>query len=277
MRTRVKSSQAEVVIVFLLYFRLVVLKRLLRFCSATNSFCGFLSTSCQFRPWRGKRWTSPNHAQGCELISGGTCTLQASGLVTSALHVLLIQDHVLIVNLQLSVSHLEELLSQKTVAVIDVSQACAQPALTEMESSGVEKLARGILSSLRTLTDVSGQGGPVVLAVAEEQCAGWNLCSLFGILLGFPATYWFDQKRSFENCLSMVPLLVTTATASWDAVAGGSRHCFSSFSVPNVLMPETRPTLDRWTEKLQERFSQQSAFSALTLSSQTLSLPSVSL
>ncbi|KAG9337480.1 hypothetical protein JZ751_028671 [Albula glossodonta] len=203
--------------------------------------------------------------------------LQKLGLVTKALHIVAIDDNVLIVNLDLIISHLEEILFKKTIFVIDVSQSRGQPALVEMEPSGIEKWIHGILGNLRMLTEVSERSSPNVLSLGEELCAGWNLCSLFGILLGFPAAYWFDQKRSFENCLSMVPLVVTKASASWDAVAGGCSYCFTSYSVPAVLASETRAMSDTWTEKLQKQFSRQSVLSALTISTETVSLPSVSL
>ncbi|XP_036390228.1 UPF0739 protein C1orf74 homolog [Megalops cyprinoides] len=204
-------------------------------------------------------------------------TLGAFGLVANALHVVVVDDNTLIVNLDLIILHLEELLLKKNISVMDVSQSRAQPMLTNMESSGAEESVQGILGDLRKLTQGAGRGTPEVLTVGEGLCGHWNLCTLFGILLGFPATYWFDQKMSFENCLSMMPLLVTTATASWDAVAGGSRHCFYSFSIPQVLMSETQPMLDSWAEKLHERFSHQSTFSALTVSTETVLLPSVAL
>ncbi|KAJ8265961.1 hypothetical protein COCON_G00150600 [Conger conger] len=199
--------------------------------------------------------------------------LRALGLVTDALRIVTIDDNVLIINLDLIVQHLEELLLKKNVAVIDVSKSRDQPALASMEYSGIEEPIQGILCTLRTLP----RDSLVVPAVGQQLCVGWNLCSVFGILLGFPATYWFQQKSSFENCLTMVPLVVTKATASWDTVAGGYSNTFSSFSVPQLLIPETRPLLDKWTEKLQERFGQQSVFSALTVSTEMVCLPSVSL
>ncbi|XP_064155681.1 UPF0739 protein C1orf74 homolog isoform X1 [Anguilla rostrata] len=199
--------------------------------------------------------------------------LRALGHVKNAVRIVTIDDNILIINLDLIIMHLEELLLKKNVAVIDVSKSRDQPALATMESSGIEESMQGILHSMRTLE----RDSLVVPAVGEQLCAGWNLCSVYGILLGFPATYWFDQKRSFENCLSMVPLVVTTARASWDAVAGGYKQVFSSFSIPQLLIKETQPLLDSWTEKLQERFSQQSTFSALTVSTETVRLPSLSL
>ncbi|KAJ8369444.1 hypothetical protein SKAU_G00094720 [Synaphobranchus kaupii] len=212
------------------------------------------------------------NSAGPEQVQRYLGKLRALNLVTNALRIVTINDNVLIVNIDLIIVHLEEVLLKKNIAVIDVSKSRAQPALATVDSSGIEESIQGILGILRTLE----RDSLVVPAVGEQLCAGWNLCSLYGVLLGFPVTYWFDQN-SFENCLSMVPLVVTTVRASWDTVVSGYGHAFSSFSIPQLLISETQSLSDTWTEKLQERFGEQSAFSAFTVSTETVNLPSVSL
>nr|XP_015198283.1 PREDICTED: UPF0739 protein C1orf74 homolog [Lepisosteus oculatus]XP_015198284.1 PREDICTED: UPF0739 protein C1orf74 homolog [Lepisosteus oculatus]XP_015198285.1 PREDICTED: UPF0739 protein C1orf74 homolog [Lepisosteus oculatus] len=190
--------------------------------------------------------------------------LREAGFLSHVLNVLAVDGNVVIVNEDLTVLHMEELLLKNTVAVIDVSQSRAQPALAGPESR-VRELTQTVVDDFKLGTLVEWARSP------------WNFCTLFGVLLGFPATYWFDQERSFENCLSMTPLRVTTVCARCRAIAKDFRVQLCSFSIPEILTSATRAEMDNWTGKMLDRFSRQAAFTDLHISSKTVSLPSVTL
>ncbi|XP_023669249.1 UPF0739 protein C1orf74 homolog [Paramormyrops kingsleyae] len=199
--------------------------------------------------------------------------LQAAGRVSKALHLLVMDGNVIIINLDVCILSLEELLRQNTVVLMDVSWGNAQPATADFRLSGMEASVRGVLDSLRTLMS----DDPLICVVDTQTCASWNLCSLFGILLGYPAVYWFDLIHNAENCLGMVPLQVIRVTACWEAVARGNRCCLYSFSIPEELVSETQSALDTWCNRLRAQFSQQSAFSELAISTDRVCLPHVAL
>ncbi|XP_062325147.1 UPF0739 protein C1orf74 homolog [Osmerus eperlanus] len=201
-------------------------------------------------------------------------SLQSEQLLSKSLITLDINGNNLIVNPSLTIDHLEKF-TKRTVAVIDVRHSLDQPSIiTDLREGDLEKMIQTLLTFLKDIRQVSEVKTPLFIGDLSET---WNLCTLFGILLGYPVTYWFDQNESFENCLTMTPLVVTKALAIWQVSTESHQCCLYSFSSPEALEADTLSVLDDWTSRLQERFQQQTVFSGLNISKTTATLPSVTL
>ncbi|KAJ7999786.1 hypothetical protein DPEC_G00198040 [Dallia pectoralis] len=207
-------------------------------------------------------------------------SLQTAQLVSQSLQTVVLSDNSLIVNPSLTIKNLKELLTRRTVTVVDVCHSLEQPVITELQWKVISDMILTLLDHMNQFGQHLEMGSSPH-CIERIHCESWNLCTLFGILLGYPSTYWFDQSRSFENCLAMTPLVVTRAVASWQAgsvaVEEGHTYCLYSFSTPEVLYAETQPVLDNWTTQLQECFQQQTVFSGLSVTRSTVTLPSVAL
>ncbi|KAM7422679.1 hypothetical protein PAMA_010634 [Pampus argenteus] len=198
--------------------------------------------------------------------------LQFSHLVSKSLLTLDLNGNTLIVNPVSLRSNLERLLRDNSVVVINVCHSLEKPAITDRGE--LKSIAQDLLFLLRGFEQLKEDEKPLYVGKKSEE---WNLCTVFGLLLGYPVTYWFDQTKSFENCLSLTPLMVTTATVTWQADTAGHTCCLYSFSVPAVLHNETQSDLEDWNIRLQERFQQQNVLQDLTVCQTTVTLPSVCL
>lgn len=201
-------------------------------------------------------------------------SLNSEQLVSESLITLVINGNILIINQTLTKVHLEKLFSKRTVAVIDVCHSQHQPVITDQQGGNLEKMIEALLFSLSEHEHLPEARSPLFIGELSET---WNLCTLFGILLGYPVTYWFDQNKSFENCLTMTPLVVTKAFATWQVGTVSHQCCLYSFSTPETLEADTQSGLDDWTLRLQEKFQQQTIFSGLNISRKLVTLPSVTL
>ncbi|KAJ0068796.1 hypothetical protein NL108_010877 [Boleophthalmus pectinirostris] len=199
--------------------------------------------------------------------------LQSSQMVSKSLFTLDLNGNTLIVNQDFSLLHLNEILSCGSVVVVNVSHLLKAPVLFDP--------SRGELMNVVQKLQVLIQGykqhdAPKPLYVGEH-CEDWNLCTVFGALLGYPVTYWFDQSKSFENCLSMTPLMVTTASAMRQTDNASHSCCLFSFSVPVDLFQRSQSILKRWNNRLQERFEKQHVLTDLTICQTTVTMASVCL
>ncbi|KAM8867167.1 UPF0739 protein C1orf74 homolog [Synchiropus picturatus] len=197
-----------------------------------------------------------------EQVTRYLTSLQSDQLVSDSLHTLHLNDNTLIFNQVTLRSNLQRILNQDGMIVMDVCQSLETPTI-------IDGPLRSIVQDLLCLLE----GQFKKTCCVAERSNEWNLCTVFGLLLGYPATYWFDQTKSFENCLSMTPLSVTTASATLH------RHRFSlySFSVPAALLKYTQAALEDWKLRLQKGFQQQNVFQDLTISHAAVTLPSVCL
>uniref|UniRef100_A0A8C6SDV9 Zgc:112163 n=1 Tax=Neogobius melanostomus TaxID=47308 RepID=A0A8C6SDV9_9GOBI len=139
-------------------------------------------------------------------------SLQSSQLVSKSLFTLDLNGNTLIVNQGIALSHLNEILSSGNMGVVDVSHLLEMPVLHDL--SRVQFV--NMVQKLKLTIERFQQHGDCKPLYAGEQCEDWNLCMIFGLLLGYPVTYWFDQNKSYENCLSMTTLMVTKAAATWE-------------------------------------------------------------
>ncbi|KFW01969.1 UPF0739 protein C1orf74, partial [Fulmarus glacialis] len=117
--------------------------------------------------------------------------------------------------------------------------------------------------------------GPV--SSSEVVPRGWNLCTIVGVLLGYPAAYAFSMEEGAENCLALTPLRVFTVQASCPRIRDGLRVQIYSFSIPESLCAELKEVLDAWCDELKEAFSVQNDFVDLCILSEVVSLPAVAL
>lgn len=199
--------------------------------------------------------------------------LQTSQLVSKSLFTLDLNGNTLIVNQEIALFHLNEILNCSKVCLVDVSHCLKRPELHD--SSTVQFV--NLVQKLQLLIKGFEQHDFSKPLYAGEQCEDWNLCTVFGLLLGYPVTYWFDQTKSYENCLSMATLMVTTAMATWEKEGVCHSTCLYSFSVPADLFHKTQPFLKIWNDNLQERFKKQHVFTNLTMSQTSVTLASVCL
>ncbi|NXS32156.1 CA074 protein, partial [Pomatostomus ruficeps] len=140
---------------------------------------------------------------------------------------------------------------------------------------GRASTVRGHLAALLGhLRDAEAAGAEPVTA-SEVVPGDWNLCTVAGALLGYPAVYTFAEGA--ENCLALTPLRVFTARASCPRIQDGLRVQIYSFSVPESLCAELGDALDAWCQQLREAFRAQSDFVDLCISSEVVSLPAVAL
>ncbi|XP_044028669.1 UPF0739 protein C1orf74 homolog isoform X1 [Siniperca chuatsi] len=201
-------------------------------------------------------------------------SLQSSQLVSKSLLTLDLNGNALIVNPVTVRSNVEQLFHDGNVAVIDVCHSLEKPTIADPLRRELKSMAHDLLLLLRGFEHLTEAEKPHYVGEKSDE---WNLCTVFGLLLGYPVTYWFDQTKSFENCLSMTPLIVTTASATWQADTAAHRCCLYSFSVPAVLLKEIQSNLEHWRLCLQERFQQQNVLKDLTVCQSTVILPSVCL
>ncbi|KAK1152722.1 hypothetical protein AOXY_G30825 [Acipenser oxyrinchus oxyrinchus] len=205
-------------------------------------------------------------------------TLLDAGYLNQPPSVLDVDGSVFILNTQHTTRRLENILLQKQVTVMDVSPSRSQPAVADADvTRAVEGLLTVFVDYLKNLNWGDKPGVALSVRLAEEVTSRWNLCTLFGLLLGYPAAYWFDKERSFENCLSMTPLRVTAVSASCPLITGEPPVRLYSFTIPEALGTETQGLMDTWTQDLEDQFRQQSVFTHLSINTETVALPAVAL
>lgn len=197
--------------------------------------------------------------------------LQELGVLTSGLHVLEIGENNLVVSLEHACRHLEQVLVG-TTALVDVSRTRPRPSVCSLEQlQGLKSLVTEIVTHLQ------GLRRQVSLGVSRSKlCSSdWNLCTVFGILLGYPVSYTFHPKHEDGNCLAMTPLRVFTVQISW--LPGQPPVLLYSFSVPESLFPALKDSLSTWEKELRTRFRTQNDFGDLSVSSEIVTLPAVAL
>lgn len=201
-------------------------------------------------------------------------SLQSSQLVSKSLLTLNVSGNTFIINPALVRSDVEQLLPEGNISVIDVCHLLEKPVTTDPLRGEIGSMTHDLLLLLRRLEKTEDAEKPHDAGKVSEE---WNLCTLFGLLLGYPVVYWFDQSKSFENCLSMTPLVVTTASATWQVETTAHTCLLYSFSVPAALLEENQSNLENWKLRLQERFQKQNVLKDLSVCRSTVTLPSVCL
>ncbi|XP_075558524.1 UPF0739 protein C1orf74 homolog [Dermacentor variabilis] len=154
---------------------------------------------------------------------------------------------VLLCNVPETLRRLED--ASLDVKFVDVSAGLRSPNALASPPPSV----RGMLSSLkRRLADVAASPGRSDVFVDLEPADGeWNLCTAFGVLLGYPVVYWFEGGADAGNCLAMEELNVVRVRSA--PTAAGMEDDVYSFSFPVALDADLRPHVDAWWQRLRAR------------------------
>ncbi|KAM5144512.1 UPF0739 protein C1orf74 homolog isoform 1-T4 [Callospermophilus lateralis] len=197
--------------------------------------------------------------------------LQGLGFLTLGLHILEIGENNLIVSPAHVCQYLEQVLLG-TIAFVDVSGSQPHPSICSLDQL---KDLKDIVTEI--ITHLKGLQRDLSLGVSHSMLhsSDWNLCTLFGILLGYPVSYTFHLNQGDDNCLALTPLRVFSARISW--LLGQTSVLLYSFSVPEILFPALRDTLNVWEKNLRAQFRTQNDFSDLSISSEIVTLPAVAL
>ncbi|XP_016848829.2 UPF0739 protein C1orf74 homolog [Anolis carolinensis] len=200
--------------------------------------------------------------------------LQSTSQLGGRLHILSIAENVLLINLEMMELWLETVLQKNTVLFIDVAASRTCPGFCEPEDVDFIK---GHL--VKILGHVKAQAADTseILSSSPIISTECNLCTLFGVLLGFPAAYSFPAQKSFENCLSLSPLRVFTIQATFCKISSDFRVRFYSFSVPEILYPVMKTGLSTWCGNLQNAFKAQDYFADLSISTEVVTRAAVTL
>lgn len=195
--------------------------------------------------------------------------LQALGFLTLGLHVLEIGEDSLIVSPAHACQHLEQVLGG-AAAFVDVSSSQPRPSICSLDQlQDLKAVMAEILAHLRGLH--------LSLEVSHSRllASDWNLCTVFGVLLGYPVPYTFRLNQADDNCLGLTPLRVFTARISW--LLDQPPVLLYSFSIPENLFQAVRDVLNTWEKDLRTQFRTQNDFADLSISSETITLPAVAL
>ncbi|NXS42556.1 CA074 protein, partial [Balaeniceps rex] len=201
--------------------------------------------------------------------------LREAGLAPRRLHLLGAKGSaLLLLHPALARRRLAAVLRTCPAPFMDVSAGRQRPALCgPAEAKAIKDHLATILAHLGAAEATTT--GPV--SYSEVVPAGWNLCTIVGVLLGYPAAYAFSVEEGAENCLALTPLRVFTVQASCPRIRDGLRVQIYSFSIPESLCAELKEVLDTWCDELKEAFSVQNDFVDLCILSEVVSLPAVAL
>lgn len=197
--------------------------------------------------------------------------LQGLGFLTQGLHILEIGENCLIVSPEHACQHLERVLLG-SIAFVDVSSSLPHPCVRSLDQ--LQDL-KSLIAEI--ITHLQGRQRDLSVAVSRSRlCSSdWNLCTVFGILLGYPVPYTFHLNQGDDNCLALTPLRVFTARISW--LLGQPPVLLYSFSVPESLFPALMDILNTWEKDLRTRCRTQNDFTDLSISSEIVTLPAVAL
>ncbi|XP_004641215.1 UPF0739 protein C1orf74 homolog [Octodon degus] len=197
--------------------------------------------------------------------------LQRLGLLIPGLHILEVGEDCLIVSPKHACQHLEQVLLG-TAALVDVSTSQPYPSLCSPDQlQDVKVFVAEITMHLQELQRDLTLG----VSPSRLHSSDWNLCTVFGLLLGYPVSYTFHLNQGNDNCLALTPLRVFTAHISW--LPGQPPVLLYSFSIPESLFPALRHVLNAWEKELRTRFRTQDDFADLSITSEIVTLPAVAL
>ncbi|XP_006888010.1 PREDICTED: UPF0739 protein C1orf74 homolog [Elephantulus edwardii] len=197
--------------------------------------------------------------------------LQRLGFLTLELHILELGENSLIVSPEHACRHLQQVLLG-AIAFVDVSSSLPHPSICSLDQ--LQDL-KGLVAEI--LMHLQGLQKNLSLTVSRSRLhyTGWNFCTVFGILLGYPVPYTFHLNQGGDNCLALTPLRVFTVQVSW--LLGQPPVQLYSFSVPESLFPALRDSVNTWEEALRTQCRIQSDFTDLSISSEVVTLPAVAL
>ncbi|XP_019807839.1 UPF0739 protein C1orf74 homolog [Delphinus delphis] len=197
--------------------------------------------------------------------------LQGLGFPAQGLHILEIGENSLIVLPEQVCRHLEQVLLG-TIVFVDVSSSQLHPSICSLDQ--LQDL-KALVAEIITHLQGPRRNQSLAVSCSRLRSSDWNLCTVFGILLGYPVPYTFHMNQGGDNCLAQTPLRVFTARISW--LRGQPPVLLYSFSVPESLFPSLRNILNTWEKDLRTRCRTQNDFADLSISSEIVTLPAVAL
>ncbi|CAN8008006.1 unnamed protein product [Ixodes pacificus] len=177
----------------------------------------------------------------------------------------------LVCNPELTLQHLKDVVFSNNVRFVDVSSTQRRPTLLSTLPPDLEVMLRCLLRQLDRFSLEDRK------LLRLDLKSGWNMCSAFGVFLGFPVVYWCSVE-SDSNCLSMEELKAFSVRCPklYDGTENldpGASNEVYSFSFPLRLEPELRGHVRCWFERLRTRF----ADLELTMTSRVCCYPTVAL
>lgn len=214
-------------------------------------------------------------------LAAWVAALTDERLVASRLEVVVVELDLFIINRAALEAHLDRIEDHPTDALlaVDVSARLEAPKIVDLQHSTNECL-QACVRCLRNGPDSSGYS-------TVQMSESVNRTTLFGLLLGYPVLYWYDDDNA-GNCLGMVTLKVMKAFLSIGVLGEGKSpsdpttvtfnqpSLIYSFSFPEIFRQTCQTFVDRWRERL-ESFCKQNINCGLTFTSELISLPSVTM
>ncbi|XP_021360961.1 UPF0739 protein C1orf74 homolog [Mizuhopecten yessoensis] len=107
-------------------------------------------------------------------------------------------------------------------------------------------------------------------------CKTANLTTIFGLLLGYPVVYWFENEDGLmANCLDMEPLV--NFKVMGQGQKNESEHCVYSFSIPQRVFANLQDKVTEWFKVIYDNSEWTRVFCDLTLTHTTVQLNTVAL
>ncbi|XP_075706812.1 UPF0739 protein C1orf74 homolog [Rhinoderma darwinii] len=206
-------------------------------------------------------------------IQGYLKQLHQVGFLQGPLHILNLAGTILLINVPKATSCLAMLLNSGELHVIDVSAKLKHPEVFAQDR--LWKIHSQLSDLLKHLTPYQSEP-PGTVSIADIPATEWNLCTMFGFLLHYPAVYWFDTSRNFENCLSFTPLKHVTVKTTCSKIGLHKLQVYS-FTIPETVYHTLQLLLQAWTERLKRSFHGQCHFTDLEITMETVTLPAVAL
>lgn len=181
---------------------------------------------------------------------------------------------IFIINKPLILKWMNYLIQQLTLPLMDVSITNKFPRVISKDSAHITDIIDYIRERIMHCKD----NGILDLSCEDH----WNMSTICGLLLGYPALYWYSDIHDGNN-LSMVPLMLYKVVVSLDEKKKfepgrtEEMHTIYSFSIPQSLIPSVQDSVDQWQKDLDTRFHRQNIFLNLKHLKETVILPVITL
>lgn len=144
------------------------------------------------------------------------------------------------------------------VKFVDVSARLRCPAVLTSAPAGVGDMLASLKEVLERMATSPAES---LNETASERisCGVWNLCTAFGVLLGYPVVYWFDGGADAGNCLALEELNVVRVRCARQGDLPVPRTSAEqgdevySFSFPLRLSAELGPHVDAWWKEVNSK------------------------
>ena len=190
--------------------------------------------------------------------------IEARRLLRRRLDVLRVGQDIFIADLKVLVRCLKDNLRTQSFCLVDVTGSLPDPILASAETASrvTEQFAQALNFLEERLSDQNATTGRSLNIPVQDD---WNLTSLYGFFLSYPAIYWFAPSTR-TNCLASCPLALHTvrlrSRRSWEVLlpaadwswltreGSADDHTAFSFSVPLAVHKDCEDFIDKWKVSL---------------------------